>query len=398
MGCWGPSAASHPPSPGIPPWAWGLPSPPPELPVLSRDSKPAWGQPAGDSHTCLPAPPAPGAEPSAPAGGWSGVPGAVSLAEEYEEQYAESRVTGQTFRAAGHLPPDTPPEPSPRPPPAKRLEFVLMVSAGAAGQGGAAPASPAGEGLARLGRQLGQGGHLCPSLVPLVGHVPFPPQPPSRPAGEEESTGTTALGARPPDTSLSLPTSPDKEPAWTRAFPLPTLEEKQWHQSCSVQTNIVPINVSGRAAPPRAEARGAAPAAGRDAGCRRGCAPAPGCGGGTGWWEGAGAASLRPRGPGGRRGQQGHIGVCHSQPICPAIRNFVCPIRRPRHRPLSCPHCAAQPAGLLSPWLSPHSMRPACLACLCVRPSVLTGLQVPPARSCPVLAGTRATLCPQVRA
>ncbi|NWU58569.1 NHSL1 protein, partial [Dromas ardeola] len=58
------------------------------------------------------------------------------------------------------------------------------------------------------------------------------------------STGTTALGARPPDASLSLPTSPDKEPAWTRAFPLPTLEEKQWHQSCSVQTNIVPINVS----------------------------------------------------------------------------------------------------------------------------------------------------------
>ncbi|NXV50912.1 NHS protein, partial [Uria aalge] len=81
-------------------------------------------------------------------------------------------------------------------------------------------------------------------LVPLVGHLPFPLQPPTRRAGEEESTGTTALGARLPDASLSLPTSPDKEPAWTRAFPLPTLEEKQWHQSCSVQTNIVPINVS----------------------------------------------------------------------------------------------------------------------------------------------------------
>ncbi|XP_059680330.1 NHS-like protein 2 isoform X2 [Gavia stellata] len=118
------------------------------------------------------------------------------LQEEYEEQYAESRVTGQTFRAAGHLPPDTPPEPSPRPPPAKRLEFVLM--------------------------------------------------PPSWRATEEETAGTTALGARPPDTSLSLPTSPDKQPAWTRAFPLPTVEEKQWHQSCSVQTNIVPINVSGQ--------------------------------------------------------------------------------------------------------------------------------------------------------
>ncbi|KAM9274206.1 NHS-like protein 2 [Morus bassanus] len=118
------------------------------------------------------------------------------LQEEYEEQYAESRVTGQTFRAAGHLPPDTPPEPSPRPPPAKRLEFVLM--------------------------------------------------PPSRQSTEEDAAGTTALGARPPDASLSLPTSPDKQPAWTRAFPLPTVEEKQWHQSCSIQTNIVPINVSGQ--------------------------------------------------------------------------------------------------------------------------------------------------------
>ncbi|XP_029853066.1 NHS-like protein 2 isoform X3 [Aquila chrysaetos chrysaetos] len=118
------------------------------------------------------------------------------LQEEYEEQYAESRVTGQTFRAASHLPPDTPPEPSPRPPPAKRLEFVLM--------------------------------------------------PPSRRATEEEIASTTALGARPPDASLSLPTSPDKQPAWTRAFPLPTVEEKQWHQSCSIQTNIVPINVSGQ--------------------------------------------------------------------------------------------------------------------------------------------------------
>ncbi|KAM6252023.1 NHS-like protein 2 isoform 5-T5 [Spheniscus humboldti] len=119
------------------------------------------------------------------------------LQEEYEEQYAESRVTGQTFRAAGHLPPDTPPEPSPRPPPAKRLEFVLM--------------------------------------------------PPSRRATEEETAGTTVLGSRLPDASLSLPTSPDKQPAWARAFPLPTVEEKQWHQSCSIQTNIVPINVSGGA-------------------------------------------------------------------------------------------------------------------------------------------------------
>ncbi|XP_062481811.1 NHS-like protein 2 isoform X2 [Pezoporus occidentalis] len=117
------------------------------------------------------------------------------LQEEYEEQYSESRVTGQTFRSAGHSSPDAPPEPSPQPHPAKRLEFVLM--------------------------------------------------PPSRRATDEESTSTSTLGARPPDTCLSLPTSPDKQPAWPRAFPLPTLEEKQQHPSCSVQTNIIPINVSG---------------------------------------------------------------------------------------------------------------------------------------------------------
>ncbi|KAF1417172.1 Nance-Horan syndrome protein, partial [Spheniscus humboldti] len=94
-------------------------------------------------------------------------------------------------------------------------------------------------------RRAGPGGScLCPTLVPLVGHVPFIPQPPSRRATEEETAGTTVLGSRLPDASLSLPTSPDKQPAWARAFPLPTVEEKQWHQSCSIQTNIVPINVS----------------------------------------------------------------------------------------------------------------------------------------------------------
>ncbi|NXE13826.1 NHSL1 protein, partial [Lophotis ruficrista] len=82
--------------------------------------------------------------------------------------------------------------------------------------------------------------HPCP----FGGHVPFPPQPSSRRATEEETSGTTTLGTQQPDASLSLPTSPDKQPAWTRAFPLPTVEEKQWHQSCSIQTNIVPINVS----------------------------------------------------------------------------------------------------------------------------------------------------------
>ncbi|XP_071425457.1 NHS-like protein 2 isoform X3 [Pithys albifrons albifrons] len=127
------------------------------------------------------------------------------LQEEYEEQYTESRVTGQTFRTTGHLPSDTPPEPSPRPPPAKRLEFVLM--------------------------------------------------PPSQRVAEEESTSNTALSARLPDTSLSLPTSPDKQAPWPRAFPLPPVEEKQWHQPGSIQTNIVPINVSETAMNPKSTLR-----------------------------------------------------------------------------------------------------------------------------------------------
>ncbi|NXH62174.1 NHS protein, partial [Rhabdornis inornatus] len=85
---------------------------------------------------------------------------------------------------------------------------------------------------------------LCSSLVPLLADAPLSPQPPSQRAAEEESTSSTVLGARPPDTSLSLPTSPDKQPPWPRAFPLPPVEEKQWHQPGSIQTNIVPINVS----------------------------------------------------------------------------------------------------------------------------------------------------------
>ncbi|NWV24898.1 NHSL1 protein, partial [Origma solitaria] len=68
--------------------------------------------------------------------------------------------------------------------------------------------------------------------------------PPSQQAAEEESTSSTVLSSRPPDTSLSLPTSPDKQPPWPRAFPLPPVEEKQWQQPGSIQTNIVPINVS----------------------------------------------------------------------------------------------------------------------------------------------------------
>ncbi|NXT63219.1 NHSL1 protein, partial [Chaetops frenatus] len=68
--------------------------------------------------------------------------------------------------------------------------------------------------------------------------------PPSQRPAEEESTSSAVLGAQPPDTSLSLPTSPDKQPPWPRASPLTPVEEKQWHQPGSIQTNIVPINVS----------------------------------------------------------------------------------------------------------------------------------------------------------
>ncbi|XP_072482415.1 NHS-like protein 2 isoform X2 [Notamacropus eugenii] len=114
------------------------------------------------------------------------------LQEEYEEQYSEARLSGQTFRTLG---PDEPPEPtlSPRPQSAKRLEFVLM------------PTSRRGNG-----------------------------------------DKSTSQGVRPPESSLSLPASPDKQNAWSRPFPLPVLEERRWHPSCSTQGSIVPINVSGQ--------------------------------------------------------------------------------------------------------------------------------------------------------
>ncbi|NXP74585.1 NHS protein, partial [Ramphastos sulfuratus] len=100
------------------------------------------------------------------------------------------------------------------------------------------------QGVGMAGQAAVPGEEVCPTLVPVVGDTPLSPQPPSRRDTEEETTSTTALAAGPPGTPLSLPTSPDKQPAWPRAFPLPTVEEKQWHQSCSIQTNIVPINVS----------------------------------------------------------------------------------------------------------------------------------------------------------
>lgn len=66
--------------------------------------------------------------------------------------------------------------------------------------------------------------------------------PTNRRVSEDE---TTTVGVRPRETCLSLPTTPDKQVAWIKAFPFPIPEERRWHQSNSIQTNIVPINVSG---------------------------------------------------------------------------------------------------------------------------------------------------------
>ncbi|NXT75868.1 NHSL1 protein, partial [Zapornia atra] len=120
-----------------------------------------------------------------------------------------------------------------RPPGMDQLHQEAQLNLQSLLQGKGAPHHP----------ELG-GNSLCPTLFPLVTHTPSPSQPPSQPAAEEETTGTTVPGTQSPDASLSLPTSPDKQSAWPRAFPLPTVEEKQWHQSCSIQANIVPINVS----------------------------------------------------------------------------------------------------------------------------------------------------------
>ncbi|XP_062997946.1 NHS-like protein 2 [Elgaria multicarinata webbii] len=115
------------------------------------------------------------------------------LQEEYEEPYSEARVSGQTFRYASPLSADRPLDYSPRPPSAKRLEFVYMPS--------------------------------------------------SQQVKENE---TSTLGVRAPEPSISLPATPDKHTAWTRAGPLPPLDEKRLHQPCLTQANIVPINVSGQ--------------------------------------------------------------------------------------------------------------------------------------------------------
>ncbi|XP_032975649.1 NHS-like protein 2 isoform X1 [Rhinolophus ferrumequinum] len=112
------------------------------------------------------------------------------LQEEYEEQYSEARLLGQTFRSADEAPQPTP---NPRLQSARRLELVLM--------------------------------------------------PTKQQLSEDE---TTTQGVRAPEASLSLSTPPDKQAAWTSPFPLPALEEKRWLQPCSTHSDIVPINISGQ--------------------------------------------------------------------------------------------------------------------------------------------------------
>ncbi|XP_018419746.1 PREDICTED: NHS-like protein 2 [Nanorana parkeri] len=114
------------------------------------------------------------------------------FAEEFEDRYLDTKVTGQTFHysalsQSATLAPETPTKSNLR-----RLEFVYLPS--------------------------------------------------NRRVSEDEST---TVGVRPRETCLSLPTTPDKQVAWIKAFPFPIPEERRWHQSNSIQTNIVPINVSG---------------------------------------------------------------------------------------------------------------------------------------------------------
>ncbi|KAM5145451.1 NHS-like protein 2 [Mantella aurantiaca] len=114
------------------------------------------------------------------------------FAEEFEDRYLDTKVTGQTFRysalsQSATLAPETPTKSNLR-----RLEFVYLPS--------------------------------------------------SRRVSEDESS---TVGVRPRETCLSLPSTPDKQVAWIKAFPFPIPEERRWHQSNSIQTNIVPINVSG---------------------------------------------------------------------------------------------------------------------------------------------------------
>lgn len=207
------------------------------------------------------------------------------FSEEYEEQYSEARLLGQTFRSADEAPEPTP---SPRPQSARRLEFVLMVSCLFPHLGEpACRAHPVptdgGPGTAYITHWK-----LPLTSAPQRSHPEAPPRwaqqpvhaflPPrgslqlprldSHPVGmahlqlgahpshhllsqqptkwQLNEDETTTQGVRAPEASLR-PTT-DKQAAWNSPFPLPVLEEKRWLQPCPMHSDIVPINVSGRVA------------------------------------------------------------------------------------------------------------------------------------------------------
>ncbi|XP_029463400.1 NHS-like protein 2 isoform X2 [Rhinatrema bivittatum] len=114
------------------------------------------------------------------------------LQEEYEERYVDIKVTGETFRYCSHSPTQGFTPEIGHKQPVKRLEFVYL--------------------------------------------------PTTRRVSEDE---TTTVGVRPRESCLSLPTTPDKQKNWSKVFPLSIPEESRWHQSSSIQANIIPINVSG---------------------------------------------------------------------------------------------------------------------------------------------------------
>ena len=82
------------------------------------------------------------------------------LSEEYEEQYSEARLLGQTFRSSDGAPEPTP---SPRPQSAKRLEFVLMVSCLCPNLG--EPACTHRQGILNCLRDTPTPGSCCSSLL-----------------------------------------------------------------------------------------------------------------------------------------------------------------------------------------------------------------------------------------
>ncbi|XP_067853137.1 NHS-like protein 2 isoform X2 [Heptranchias perlo] len=83
-----------------------------------------------------------------------------------------------------------------------------------------------------------------PDSCPRKGEkrMEFVLMPTTRSNSEDE---TTTIGIRPQELFLNTPTTPDKPPRWIQAVPQSTPEEKRWHQTRTVQADLVPINVTG---------------------------------------------------------------------------------------------------------------------------------------------------------